>query len=194
MSFSIDSPVLLAVSNGKEFEKFIQSPIDACVLMNLHLSFVSDFMKLAHEKGKRVFLHLDLMKGITSDEAGCEYACQVLGVDGVISTKGKVVETAKRLKKTAILRMFLIDSLSLKKGIKMIEECKPDYVEMLPGIACSILPELIEETRARFLCGGLISTVEQLENCLKNGAVAVTISNEKTAEAFLEKRNEERNQ
>lgn len=182
---SVNTPVILAISNGKEFEKFLNSTMQSCVLMNMHLSFVGDFLKQAHGKGKTVFLHIDLIKGISSDEAGCEYVCQALGADGIISTKGKVVETAKRLKKIAILRMFLIDSQSLKKGIKMIEELHPDYVEVLPGLASAIVPELISQTKASFLCGGLISSKEQIETCLSNGAVAVTISDLKTAEAFL---------
>ncbi len=185
MANTLTSPVIPAISNGKEFEKFLESSIGSCVLMNMHLSFVADFLKQAHKVSKTVYLHMDLIKGIASDEAGCEYVCQVLGADGIISTKGKVVECAKRLKRTAILRMFLIDSQSLKKGVKMIEELKPDYVEVLPGLACSILPELIKTTNASFLCGGLISTKEQVKECLSQGAVAVTISNLKTAEEFI---------
>lgn len=180
-----DEPVILAISSGKEFEKFLESSITCCVLMNLHLSMVAQFVAVAHQSDKKVYLHLDLIKGIAADDAGCEYVCQVLGVDGIISTKGKVVETAKRLQKTAILRMFLIDSQSLKKGERMIEECRPDYVEVLPGIAYSILPKLIEETKASFLCGGLISSKEQIRACLDAGAVAVTISDRKEAEAFI---------
>lgn len=186
MAYEIQTSVIPAISNGKEFEKFLDSSLQVCLLMNMHLSFVGDFIKQAHQRGKAVILHLDLIKGISSDEAGCEYVCQVLMADGIISTKGKVVEIAKRLKKTAILRMFLIDSQSLQKGIRMIADTKPDYVEVLPGIACSILPKLIEETRASFLCGGLISSEEQIDECLKQGAVAVTISNLKIAETYME--------
>ena len=181
----IKEPVILAISSGREFEKFMDSPISGCVLMNLHLSMVGAFVEKAHSSGKQIYLHIDLIKGITADEAGCEFVCQVLGVDGIISTKGKVVETAKRLKKIAILRMFLIDTQSLNKGKKMIGELQPDYVEVLPGIACSILPKIKEETGADFLCGGLIDSAEQIAECLKQGAVAVTISNREEAEKFF---------
>lgn len=177
-------PVILAISNPKVFEKFLESEMECCVLMNMHLGLVEDLIHQAHINHKLVFLHLDLLKGIASDEAGCEYVCQRLLADGIISTKAKVVETAKRMKKIAILRMFLIDSMSLKKGIHMIEEVKPDYVEVLPGIACEIIPKLIEKTSAKFFCGGLISNAEQIGKCIDAGAVAVTISDAEVAKEY----------
>ena len=111
-----------------------------------------------------------------SDESGCEYACQVLGADGIISTKAKVVETAKKNRKISILRFFLIDSKSLDKGVMLCNSIEPDYVEVLPGIAYSMLPSIKKRTDTKSMCGGLIKTKEEMEACLSHGAVAITIS------------------
>jgi len=168
--------IIQAISTMKEFEKFLRTEDIYAILMNIHISLVADAIRRAHEHQKKLLLHLDLIKGLSSDESGCEYACQYLQADGIISTKGKVIETAKKNHKLAILRLFLIDSKSLEKGIALCETVHPDYMEVLPGIACSIVPYIKERTNCPIMCGGLLKTSQQIEDCIKAGAFAVTIS------------------
>ena len=195
---TFSQPVLLAVSQMKEFEKFIQSPLEACILMNLHIRLLPDVVRAAHGAGKTVFVHADLIHGLAADEYGCEYICQQLGADGVISTKPKVLETARRSRRAAILRLFLIDSQSLSKGIALIRHLRPDYVELLPALACEVIPELLaglaqhlsgqDEGSApdiSLLCGGLIRTPSQIDRCLRCGARAVTLSDQELAIRYL---------
>ncbi len=183
----INQQVIPAVSVGKDFERFLDSSFEYGILMNMNVAFLGQLTQIAHSKGKKVLYHLDLINGLTNDEYGCEYACQQLKADGVISTRGKVVEIAKKNKKIAILRLFLIDTKSLEKGLNMCNNVKPDYMEVLPGIASSIIPQLKEKTDVDIMSGGLISSVEQIDECINNGAVAVTISNVAIANSYLEK-------
>lgn len=177
----IGQKIIPAITNMKDFEKFLESSLEYCVLMNLHISLMEQMIPMAKKKGKKVLLHLDLINGLAGDEYGCEYACQRLKVDGVISTKGKVVETAKRNKKLAILRLFLIDTKSLEKGLNLCNSVQPDYMEVLPGLASAIIPRLLERTKVPVMSGGLIRSREEIEECLKNGACAVTISDMRLA-------------
>ena len=124
----INQRIVPAVTNMKDFEKFLESRLEYCVLMNLHISLMEQMLPMAKKKGKKVLVHLELIHGLSSDEYGCEYACQRLRVDGVISTKGKVVETAKKNKKLAVLRLFLIDTKSLEKGLNLCSTVQPDYM------------------------------------------------------------------
>ena len=192
-------PVLLAVSTIKEFEKFLDSPLEACILMNLHLSLLPEILRAAHRAGKTVFIHADLVHGLAADEYGCEYICQQLGADGVISTKPRVLETARRSHKTTVLRLFLIDSQSLAKGISLIRHLRPDCVELLPALACEAIPELLaglsrpqpgQETVSAqdisLLCGGLLRSPEQIDHCLQRGAQAVTLSSRELAVRYLQ--------
>ena len=170
--------VIFAVSQMKEFERFLKSDLKYCVLMDIHLALLASMVKAAHEQEKKVFFHLDLLKG--------EYACQRLKADGIISSKVKAIETAKRNHRTAILRLFLMDSKSLERGLTLCNSCEPDYVEILPGIACGILPYLQTRTNARLMCGGLIRTPEELKGCFDAGACAVTISKMETIRRYKE--------
>lgn len=179
-------PVLLAISQVKDFEKFLKSPPETCILMDLHINLLPSMMRAAHAAGKQVFLHADLLRGVAADEYGCEYICQQLRADGVISTKSKVLDTARRNHVTSILRLFLIDTKSLEKGISLIQSLQPDYVELLPGLACDVIVLLKERLgdSVSFLCGGLIKTPEQITHCLESGACAVTLSDRELAEQF----------
>ena len=185
-------PILLAISQMKDFEKFLQSPLDTCILMDFHINLLPSMMQAAHTAGKTVYLHADLLRGVSADEFGCEYLCQRLRADGIISTKPKVLEAARRNRVATILRLFLIDTKSLDKGASLIKNLQPDHVELLPGLACDAIadlkqrlqPEASTQTQS-FLCGGLIKTHDQISRCLEAGACAVTLSDRELAEKYL---------
>ena len=193
---TFSQPVLLAVSQMKEFEKFLQGPLEVCILMNLHIRLLPNMIRAAHSAGKTVFLHADLIHGLAADEYGCEYICQQLQADGVISTKPRVLETARRSRRAAVLRLFLIDGQSLSKGISLIRHLHPDYVELRPALACDVIPELLDGLTGpgrdgtpapdiSLLCGGLIRTPEHIDRCLRCGARAVTLSDHELAIRYL---------
>lgn len=190
-------PILLAISQMKDFEKFLQSPLDTCILMDFHINLLPSMMQAAHAAGKTVYLHADLLRGVSADEFGCEYLCQRLRADGIISTKPKVLEAARRNRVATILRLFLIDTKSLDKGAALIKNLQPDHVELLPGLACDAIADLKQRlqpssdkssgnTAAQsLLCGGLIKTHSQITRCLEAGACAVTLSDRTLAEEYL---------
>ena len=185
-------PILLAISQMKDFEKFLQSPLDTCILMDFHINLLPSMMQAAHAAGKTVYLHADLLRGVSADEFGCEYLCQRLRADGIISTKPKVLEAARRNRVATILRLFLIDTKSLDKGAALIKTLQPDHVELLPGLACDAIADLKQRLQPAastqpqsFLCGGLIKTHAQITRCLEAGACAVTLSDRTLAEEYL---------
>ncbi len=177
--------IIPSIANMKDFEWFLGSSFTCCVLMDFHIALLAPMIKRAHADGKKIFIHLDLLHGLSSDEYGCEYACQKLHVDGVISTKSKVIETAKKNKKLAILRLFLIDSKSLEKGIQLCNTLRPDYMEVLPAIAFSVFAEIRARTNTPIMGGGLLKTPEQVRTCLDSGVSAVTISDVRLIQDFM---------
>ena len=181
----MEQMIIPAVADMKAFEYFLKSDFTICICMNIHVALLRNCIKMAKKCGKKVFVHLDLIKGISADEYGCEYVCQEMEADGIISTRRKAIETAKKLKKTGILRLFLIDSQSLESGISLCNSLEPDYMEVLPGIACSIFPHIISRTKVPIMGGGLIRTGQEIQTCFDAGAAAITISDIKEAERYL---------
>ena len=180
----LEQKVIPSLSTLQEAEAFLKSPLEICILMDFNLAELSDTIQAMHEKNKAALVHLDLVRGISCDEYGCEYVLRQLNADGILSTSGKIIETAKKNQRLSIQRMFLSDSKNLDKDIAAINATLPDFVEILPGLASGIFPQIQLRLNCRLLGGGLLKTHEQIYDCLRNGASAVTLSSLTLAEEF----------
>ena len=178
---------LPAIASMKDYEKFLKSSLEWCILLDFHISLIEGMIKDAHKVDKKVIVHLDLIKGISTDEYGCEFICQKYKCDGIISTKSKVIESAKKNKKIAIQRMFLIDSRSLEKGYNQLKVSRPDYVEILPGIAYEILPEVKGQLQMPLMSGGLIKDYDMINRCIDYGATLVSVGSVDLAISYASK-------
>lgn len=161
----------------KDFETFLQSPYGYAVLLELHLSQLKSVFQYARQCGKSLFVHADLIQGLSHDEYAAEYLCQELKPCGLISTRGSVIMKAKQKKVLAIQRIFLLDSHALEKSYQLIEKTKPDFIEVMPGAMPHVIQEVKERTGLPILAGGLVRTVDDVERALSAGATAITTSN-----------------
>lgn len=171
-----EQQIIPAISDFKSLRKFIKTDISYCVLMGFQLAELHHVVQELHEHNKNVILHIDLIKGLSSDEYGAIHAIQNLKVDGIISIKPNVIQLAKKRHILGVLRIFLKDSMSLQKSLQVISHTAPDFVEVLPAIGGSILSHIKDNVTVDIICGGLISSKEQIDECLTSGAKAVTIS------------------
>jgi glycerol uptake operon antiterminator len=117
-----------------------------------------------------------LVKGLGRDEAAVNFLKYQLRADGLITTKGNLVNMAKKIGLISIQRIFLLDSQSLITGIAQAKSHKPEYVEVLPGLIPDLLKQINDETSISVITGGLIKTVDQAKFALARGAIAVSTS------------------
>lgn len=169
--------VIPAISNHQDLKKFLQCRATYGILMNFQLAQLAELVGVMKEHHKKVLIHSELIKGLSSDEFGAIYLIQVLKVDGIISSKPKVIETCKKRKVLGILRFFLKDSISLAQSVELAQKAEPDYLEILPATSLEIIGEIKSKVKAQILLGGLIRSKDQIEACIKAGAKAVTSSN-----------------
>jgi len=169
--------ILPSVRRIEDFEKMLKSPYEYGVLLEMHVSRLKSIYELAHRYDKKMFLHMDLVQGLKNDEYATEYVCQEMKPYGVISTKASVILKARQKKVKTMQRIFLLDSSSLEKSYHLIERTQPDYIEVLPGL----MPKYIEEVKAKtgrnVFAGGLIETVDEVEQAIAAGASSITTSN-----------------
>ena len=168
--------ILPAISNFKALKTFQNSEIEFCILFDFQLAELEDIILELKQNNKKVLVHIDLIRGLASNEYGAIYLIQKLNVDGIISTKQQAIIIAKKRHKIAIQRIFLKDSLSLEKSLDVVQKVNPDYLEILPGVSGPILTTIIERTNQKVICGGLLQSKKQIDACLDNGAVGVTTS------------------
>lgn len=164
------------IPNMKQLEKFIESDLLICLFQDIHISLLDHMIKKIHESNKLALVHIDMIHGISVDEYGTEFLCQRLRADGVISTKTKIIETTKRNKKIAVLRVFLIDSKSIDRGIETILKSQPDVVEVMPAIAYKIIPYIKSKISIPIIGGGLLKSIDDINDGLVAGCIGFTVS------------------
>ncbi len=175
---AFNQQVLPAISDYKSLEKFLGRDLEYCVLMNFPLIQLHRVCKLLREHDKKCLVHVDLIKGIASNEYGAEFLIDGYKVDGLISTHPAVIEVAKKKKVTAILRVFVLDSQSLRRSLEIAGKCQPDYMEILPGFSSEVADMIREKVDIPLIGGGLIQSPEMIRRCMDKGLVAVTASDE----------------
>lgn len=169
--------ILPAVRTMKDFDKMLEMPFEYGVFLDLHVGMAKSVFDYARQHNKKMFLHLDLMHGLTSDEYAAEFVSQHIKPYGIISTKSSAIITAKKKGMFATQRAFIIDSSALNRSIKLVNKTNPDYIEVLPGVVPKIIKTLHEETGKPIFAGGLIDTANEVEAALEAGACAITTSN-----------------
>lgn len=119
---------------------------------------LGSFVTRAHESGKGVVVHVELMGGIGKDRAGIQYLRQV-GVDALITSRSQLVTAGKAEGLITIQRLLVTDDAALEAGMRTIARAAPDLVEVLPGI---LFPEVARTLRQAlagpFIAGGFLRT------------------------------------
>ncbi|WP_057767859.1 glycerol-3-phosphate responsive antiterminator [Cytobacillus praedii] len=165
---------IIAASQLKDIEIAEKSRCSAIILMNAKLSELMHLPKVQ----KPLFIHIDLLKGLKNDKDGIASLKSMVHPTGIVTTKGNLIEAAKKEGLLTIQRIFLIDTNSLKTAIQNIKDNRPDAIEVMPGIAPSIVKTLKQELNIPIILAGLISTKEVMLQAFDAGAEAVSLSNQ----------------
>ncbi|PTK01009.1 glycerol-3-phosphate responsive antiterminator [Mammaliicoccus sciuri] len=172
----MNNHILPAIRSMKDMEKFFKMDYERCVLLDTHIGHLQGILEQMKKHQKGVMLHIDLIKGLSNDEAAVEYVIQQYKPHGIISTKSKIIKRAKKLNTLTILRVFILDSTALSRSIELIKQSDPDLVEVLPGVATKVIKEISDKTGKRIIAGGLINTKEEIDLAIESGAQYVTSS------------------
>lgn len=137
---------------------------------------LAPFIARAHERGKGVVVHVDLVSGVGKDRPGIQYLRQS-GVDAIITSRSPLIAAGRAEGLTTIQRLLLVDDSALESGVKTITRAQPDIVEVLPGI---IFPEVTHKLHQAlpgpFIAGGFIRTADDVTRIQKAGAILCSSS------------------
>ncbi|MGG1519196.1 glycerol-3-phosphate responsive antiterminator [Paenibacillus oryzisoli] len=172
-----DQRILPAIRKMKDLEKLMKSRYTYIVLLDSHIGQLKSIVDLSRAHGKKLLLHADLIEGLKNDEYAAEFLCQSIRPAGIISTRGSVITKTRQNGLLAIQRLFLLDSSALEKSYTLLERTQPDYIEVMPGVIPHIIREVKERSGIPIFAGGLIRSVDDVEQALGAGATAVTTSN-----------------
>jgi glycerol uptake operon antiterminator len=127
--------------------------------------------------GKIPIVNIDLASGFARDQAAVSFLAHQY-VHGIISTHPEPLRAAREFGLYSIKRTFLLDSAALDSALRSLDQFEPDALEVLPAMAA---PYILEKVRKRYpnlpvIAGGLIKTLREIEELVKQGIDAVSVS------------------
>src|SRR2546429_9902095 len=145
-------PVAAAMKSNEDMRVALESDALLLFILKGDAFQIAPFVAQAHQKGKGMVVHVDLVSGIGKDRAGIQYLHQI-GIDAIITSRSQLVSAGRAEGLTTIQRLLLVDDSALDTGVRTIARAAPDIVEILPGI---IFPE-VASTLQRLLPGPFIA-------------------------------------
>jgi glycerol uptake operon antiterminator len=167
---------IIAATEQDRLTEALESSASAILLMYGKLTRLMEEAEVIRHAAKPIFLHTDLMNGLSNDKEAFRFLSTYIQPTGIVTTKGPMIRAAKKEGMLTIQRVFLIDTTSLMSTIKNVQENQPDAIEIMPGIAPSIISTFKEQLPQPIILGGLIWNQEQVQQALEYGADAVSLS------------------
>lgn len=179
--------IIPAVRKPEDLALACRSEWPILFLLTGDLFTVEDYVKQAKDAGKKVFLHVDFLAGLSSDSVAVEYIADRVCPTGIISTKNHMIKQAKKCGLQAIQRLFLIDTSALEQGIQTASLNRPDALEVMPGLIPRVIGELRQRTSLPIIAGGLIKDHKEIETALQAGAAAVSMGSKSLWHSFAKR-------
>lgn len=153
-------------------------PSEQILLTNVHIGNLQVFSARCHDAGKQVFVHVDMIGGFRPDRDGIRLLKNMYGVRGIFSHNSQILATAKKTGLVAIQRLLLMDSRSLERGLHILQDSRPDGIEVLPGVlAVRKATDIAAESgTTQLIAGGMIESGEQAKEVFDAGYQAITSS------------------
>lgn len=172
----LDEPVIAAVKTDEALTAALASPCSAVFLLASTLLTVDGLVRRIHEAGKLAVVHIDLVDGLSSREIAVDSLNALCHPDGIISTRPTLIRRARHRGLLTVQRAFILDSLSLTSLSGQLEQGKPDFVEILPGIMPRVIAEISARTQVPVIAGGLLRDKADVMAAMRAGAAAVSTS------------------
>ena len=169
------SKIFAAVRTGEGLDYALKTGVKTIFMQATNIEEVGEQIEKAHKAGKKLFIHIDITDGVGKDEYGIRYL-QKLGADGIISTRTNIIKQAKKMGLATCQKFFIVDTHSLSTTIEAIKMGKPDMIEVMPGLVSKVIKKIKEETDTFIISGGLLTTEEEMQKTIDDGAMGVSTS------------------
>ena len=135
-----DCPVIAALKSDAGLEKAVRSDCTTVFFLYGTILNIASHVERVKQTGKIVFVHADLIEGLTARDITADFIAQNTQADGIISTRPNIIRRAKALGLLTIQRFFLFDSLSFENVLR--QSSNADAVDLLPGTMPRVLERL----------------------------------------------------
>lgn len=167
-------PVIAAVRSDDAVLQAARAKSPVVFLLGGSILDADTQVRRLQDAGKCVFLHMDLMEGLGADEAAVQWCARHLRPDGVISTRPKLLKSAQENGLMTVQRMFLMDSASFERSVKLLRSGVPTMAEVLPGLVPKAISQLVQQIESPVIAGGMVTEAVEIMRALQAGALAVS--------------------
>lgn len=171
--------IIAAIRNDEQLEIMLKSSCKTAFVMYGDLLSIETIVKRLKKYDKKVFVHLELVKGLANDSAAIKYLKQTCQPDGIVVTKRGLVKKVKKYGMKAVNHFFAIDSMGLETGIRSVIENQPDIVEIMPALMPSIISYVKKKVNCTVYVAGLVKDKSSAEQAIAAGAQGVITSETK---------------
>ena len=165
--------IIAAIRTEDDFDTALCTPTETFFELAPSILTVGYEVKQAHRHNKKLYVHIDLAKGIEGDKYGLMYLKE-LGVDGIISTRTHTIKLAREEGLKTVQRFFVVDSHFVDTTLDAVAAAKPDMIEIMPGIIFKVIKKLSGKLDIPIIAGGLIETYDEADDAFAAGAFAVS--------------------
>ncbi len=170
----LNTPVVASVRSPEQFEAVLRCDVEIVFLIGTTILTLPEQVSRLKVAGKTVFVHFDLLAGLSCDETGLEYLTRLVDIDGIITTRGNLCACCHRLGLAAIQRVFLIDTSSIDTAIANVEKFRPDAIELMPGTLPKAVSKIKSLVRVPIITGGIITEKQEIIDGLSAGAISIS--------------------
>jgi len=174
----LKSRIVPAVKHPEDLGEVLNIPwVSVVILLGGDINDLEEMFKVRRKYPEKFLLaHIDLINGVGKDNSGVRYLKR-MGLEGIVSVKWQLLRYGKENKMITVQRLFLVDSESIRTGLKVIKQMSPDAIEVMPATVPKFaIDELRSAADVNILGGGLLRTAEDVHKALGNGLTAVTTS------------------
>lgn len=142
-----------------------------------HIGNLKTLTDRCHGAGKKVFVNHELVGGLGSDGTAFEMLKKLYQVDFVIGMNPQKINKMKEVGLTVILRVPLIDSVSIESALRMIAATQADAIELRPSIcALDFLPLFRKHFKHKIYTCGFVDAEDKLRRLYDAGFDGVMTS------------------
>ena len=102
------NPIICAIKGDAHLEDAANSDGDIVFLLNEDILTLKEKIQILHEHNKKVFVHIDMITGLSSSPIAVDYMKKEFNLDGIITTKTNIVKRAIELDLKVVQRFFFI--------------------------------------------------------------------------------------
>ena len=177
-----DNPMVVAVTNEVTLGFALNSTNEIVFLLSGTISDLRVTVNKLLDKGKLVFVHIDMISGMSSSPAVVEFIGDIFDKKvGIITTKPALVKKAISENIRVIHRAFMVDSKSKNIFLDNItQNFTPDAVEIMPAMVHSVIREVRDKLpKMTIIAGGLVTDKKEIYEIINSGADAISTSSVK---------------